>query len=294
MLKRSLSTLSDELNRNKVKGKYDPKKADHKAYVRRKYARYQSMKIVSNNELRKFVTESLFDDQSPENISGRLKLEKNLPYVSKNCIYGFIKSPYGRKIEAKLKKRRKKSKYRVNCKVILADRKFINQRPQEINERQNIGDTEADFIVSGKEGKGVLLVITDRKIRTAFLELILKVTIKNVHKAFVRIKKRFPEMSSITTDNDLLLQKHKELEELLNVPIYFCHPYHSWEKGTVENTNKYIRKYIPKGSDLSRYSKKFICTVEAKLNGRFMKCLEHKTPHELLQNLRTQEKSCSD
>ncbi|QQR54385.1 IS30 family transposase [Candidatus Peregrinibacteria bacterium] len=86
----------------------------------------------------------------------------------------------------------------------------------------------------------------------------------------------------MTTDNDILFQKHKELEKLLGIKIYFCHPYHSWEKGTVENTNKIIRKDIPKGSDISKYSKAFIQRLEEKLNRRPLKCLNYLTPKEAL------------
>jgi len=108
--------------------------------------------------------------------------------------------------------------------------------------------------------------------------------------AFVRIKQRFPEMRTITTDNDLLLQRHKELEGLLGVKIYFCHPYHSWEKGMIENTNGEIRKSIPKGSDISKYSKRFIRGVETKINDRYMECLGYMTPHEALDKYRKQKK----
>lgn len=136
----------------------------------------------------------------------------------------------------------------------------------------------------------MLLTIADRKLRVAFIEKILPVTIPNVHKAFQHIQKRLPELRSITTDNDVLLQHHKVLEQLLGVPIYFCHPYHSWEKGTVENTNGEIRKYIPKGSDISHYSRHFIAKVEAKINDRYMECLDYATPDEALEKYRKRKK----
>lgn len=72
------------------------------------------------------------------------------------------------------------------------------------------------------------------------------------------------------------------MEQLLVVKIYFCHPYHSWEKGTVENANRHIRKDIPKGSDISRYSRRFIKAIEEKLNRRILKCLDHRTPDEVV------------
>jgi IS30 family transposase len=289
-MQRSISTLSDELKRNQVKGIYDAKKAQHKAYARRKYSKYQGMKIVSENRLRDFVEENLLDGQSPENISGRIKkVEKELPTVSKDSIYRFIESPYGRQIEFARTNGRRKGNKRGKKKQPIADRNFINERPESINERSEIGDAEADFIVSGKDGKGILLVIVDRKTRAAFVEKITDVSIENVHLSFVKIQQRFPEMKTITTDNDILFRKHKELEKLLSIKIYFCHPYHSWEKGTVENTNKYIRKDIPKESNISKYSKKFILSVEEKLNRRFMKCLAHATPNELLKEFRNQK-----
>lgn len=290
-LKRSVSSIFDEIKINKVKGRYDPGKAHHKAYVRRKYSKYQGMKIVQNVKLQKFVEEKLYDDQSPPNIAGRIvRHEKQLPSVSKNSIYRYIKSVYGRRVEAyRKKKKARRWKHRAKSKK-LADRTFIDQRPEFINKRRRPGDTEADFIESGKAGKGIILVAADRKIRISFLERIIKIKIDNVHRSFEKIKKRFPEMKTITTDNDLLLQKHKELEKLLNVKIYFCHPYHSWEKGTVENTNRHIRRDIPKGSNISKYSPKFIKQLEEKLNRRTMKCLNYLTPSESLNKERGKQK----
>lgn len=289
---RSASTISDEINLNSVNGEYDPKKADHKAYARRKYSKYQGKKIVDNPKLQDFIEENLYDDQSPTNISGRIKKhEKHLPFVSKESIYRYIKSVYGRRIEyyrSKRKKRRRNRRQKICDK--LRDRKFIDERPKIVGKRGRIGDAEADFIVSGKSGKGIILVVADRKSRCAFLEQILKVTIENVHLAFLKIKKRFPEIKTITADNDLLLARHKELEKLLNVTIYFCHAYSSWEKGTVENTNGYIRRDIPKGIDISKYSKQFIRKIENKLQRRFMDCLDNLTPKEVLENYRKQKK----
>ena len=153
-----------------------------------------------------------------------------------------------------------------------------------------VGHSEADFIVSGKEGKGILLVVVDRKLRAVFLEQILIVTIQAVHQAFVRIKKRYPELRTFTTDNDILFQHHRELARLLGVKIYFCHPYHSWEKGSVKNVNGVIRKTIPKGSDLSQHSKRFMRLMEDKLNRRIMECLGYRTPAEALDTARKQKK----
>lgn len=282
-LNRSVSSISDEIRINSVQGKYQSKKADCKARTRRKQSKYQGKKIVSNSKLRDKVEGMLYDDNSPSNIAGRIvNHEKHLPSISKDSIYRYIESIYGRRIEYyRQTKRTHRRRRRVKTKK-LEERIFIDQRPKTIDLRQEIGDAEADFIVSGRNGQGIILVVADRKTRKAFLEKIVEVSIDNVHCLFVKIKERFKEIKTITTDNDLLFKKHLELEKILKVKIYFCHPYHSWEKGTIENINKYIRKDIPKGSNISRYSRRFIQEIEDKLNRRPMKCLDYLTPTEAI------------
>lgn len=292
-LSRGVSAIHYEIKRNKVKGAYDPKKAQHKMNVRKSKASYRGKKIVGCKKLRKFVDSKLLDGQSAEAIAGRLKYqEKDLPNVSKDTIYRYLRSPYGKIIGLKLikKKRRKRSKKVKE----LVDRVFIDKRPKIIDKRARIGDVEADFIVSGKGGKGILLGVVCRKIRVGFLEIIHDVSIDEVHKAFERIKKRFPEMKTTTIDNDILFRMHKTLEKLLEVKIYFCHPYHSWEKGSIENLNKFIRKFIPKGDDLSKYDKEEIAEIEIKCNDRFMKCLKYATPDEELKKYRKKTKKQHD
>jgi IS30 family transposase len=175
-----------------------------------------------------FVENNLLLGQSPEAISGRLKYkrESGLQYISKESIRRYIKSPYGRKIEAKLKKKKKRGLKHKNKKT-LDGRTFIDKRPKYINNRTRFGDAEFDFIVSGKSGSGILLVVVDRKFRVTFLEPIYKVSIPAVHTAMQKIKRLYPEWKTGTTDNDLLFARHKELEKELNIKIFFCHPYHS-------------------------------------------------------------------
>lgn len=289
VLDRATSSISDEIRINSVNGKYEPQKAQRKAYARRRNAGYQGKKIVMDDKLREFVDGALSDGQSPEAIAGRLKhREKDLPYVSKNTIVRYLKSPYGKLIGIKWKKKLRHRKSRKVTK--LKDRIFIDKRPAIIEKRIRVGDLEADFVISGKTGKGILLTAVCRKLRVVFLELILDVSIDEVHKGFARIKKRFPEMKTLTLDNDVLFKMHKTLEKLLNVKIYFCHPYHSWEKGSIENANKAIRKFIPKGSNLSKYNSEYIQSLEEHLNGRFMECLEYKTSQERLNEYRKTKK----
>jgi len=289
-LSRPVSTISDEIKRNSVRDKYDPEKAQHKAYVRRHKASFRGKSVIATKELRRFIEHHLLSGQSPAAISGRIRYqEKNLPYVSKDTIYRYLRSPYGKIIGMKLKKK-KRPKGGAKKKK-LSDRVFIEKRPEIIEKRGRVGDIEADFIVSCRSGYGILLTATCRKLRVSFIEIIYDVSIDEVHRAFLRIKARFPEMETMTLDNDILFRMHTTLANLLGLKIYFCHPYHSWEKGSIENANKFIRKYIPKGSNLSRYTKHEITLVERKCNDRFMECLNYKTPSEALNEYRQKQKN---
>lgn len=243
------------------------------------------MKIVGHQELRRFVEGALREGRSPASIAGRVqRQEKHLPHISGDSIERFLRSVHGRKIEAHRRKQRKRCRQRKKRLKVeaLDNRKFIDERPRITNQRGRVGDVEADFIVSGRDGRGYLLTVTDRKIRVSFIEKILPVSIKNMERAFLRIQKRFPELRTITTDNDLLFKHHERLARLLNVRIYFCHPYHSWEKGSIENTNGVIRADIPKGTDISGYTASYVSKVEKKLNTRYMECLGYHTPEEAL------------
>jgi len=288
-LNRAVSTISEEVSNNSVRGKYDPEKAQFKAYIRRHNISFRGKSIIASKELRTFVEKHLLDGQSPAAISGRFKYqEKHLPYVSKNTIYRYLRSSYGKLIGLKLKKK-KRPKGGAKKKT-LNNRTFIEKRPKIIEKRGRVGDVEGDFIVSCKSGRGILLVVVCRKLRVMFLEIIYDVAVDEVHAAFLKIKRRFPEMKSITLDNDILFNMHKVLAKLLGLKIYFCHPYHSWEKGGVENANKYIRRFIPKGSDLSRYDQEEIALIEEKCNQRFMECLSYATPEETLHQYREKTK----
>ena len=241
------------------------------------------MRIVQNRKLQEYVEQELYDDQSPEAIAGLLQeRQRRLPTISKNSIRRYIESPYGRWVEyhrSKLQKKRRRTKPRSKP---WKDRIFIDKRPPSINARLHVGHAEGDFIESGRSGRGKLLVIVDRKLRFAFLEQILKPSIASMTTAMMKIRQRYPEWKSMTTDNDILFRDHPALARTLGIKIYFCFPGHAWEKGSVENANKWIRRYIPKSSDISRYSKRFIKNLEEKMNRRIMKTIGYYRPQELL------------
>jgi IS30 family transposase len=244
------------------------------------------MKIVVDTELQTFIEQELLNWQSPQAMAGRLATGVDgLPFASRDTIERFIRSVHGRRLEYQLKVlKQKNNKGRKKRPFVetLQDRTFIDDRPEVITNRERVGDLEADCIVSGKTGSGYLLTAVDRKIRYGYIRKILPVTIANVEAGFLDIQRAFPELTSITIDNDILLRHHKRLETLLGVPIYFCHAYHSWEKGSIENYNKQVRKYIKKGSDISQYLEKYLQFVSDRLNSRFMSVLDYKTPEECL------------
>jgi len=283
-LNRSVGTIFEEISLNKVNGVYDPAKADHKAYVKRKYSKYQGMKVVEDRELRNYIEEKTEQRWSPEQISGRIKNhDKHIKYIGFKGIYKYIYSVYGRALERYLRYKGRKKKGGNRTRVgQLKNRTFIEKRPEIISNRERLGDWEGDFIVSGKQGKGALVVLYERKTMYVKIQKIMSRRCDVVNKYIQEMTGGFICFNSLTIDNDISFRKHEKLSELLNAPIFFCHPYHAWEKGGVENINKLIRQYIPKGSDISGYSDKYIEEIETKLNSRPRKRLNYKTPLEIM------------
>ncbi len=284
-LSRSVSSISDEIKRNSVKEKYVAEKAEHKSYVKRKYCKNECMKVAMNPELQRFVKEGLKEDQSPEGLSGRLKnVRRDIQYASTKAIYKFVYSPNGRQVEKYLysKAVHKKSGRKRDTPITIDSRIMIDKRPKKVEKRLEFGHYEGDFIESGRDGKGSLLVIVERKTRYPFLRYLEDRTTKNVNAAIREILQGLP-IESLTIDNDISFQKHKELSKLIEAEIFFCHPQSPHEKGTIENRNKAIRRYVKKKTDLSTISKETFSFVEERLRNKYMKCLNYKNPKEALE-----------
>lgn len=144
-------------------------------------------------------------------------------------------------------KLRRKGKKRKNKKVKvlqLKNRPFIEQRPAVIEQKGRYSDWEGDFIVSGKDGKGALLVLKERKAQYTVLRKMMLRSPVVINQYIKEITGGFACFNSLTVDNDISFRRHEELSSLIGAPVYFCHPYHAWEKGSVENTNSLIRQYI--------------------------------------------------
>lgn len=280
-LLRPKTSVVDEVGRNKVKGVYNAAKAQHKAAVRYWMARHQHLKVVMYEGLRAFVEEKLARFWSPEGIAGRLThVERHLPSLGKDAVYAFVGSVYGRPFEQFLWYRGKQQKARVP-RSLIEGRTFIDDRPKSVAGRRFFGDWEADFIVSGKRGSGALLVMVERKSRYVIIVKLFDRTVVTINFVLERLIGAQLHVRSVTIDNDVCFRHHAQMSAILHAPVFFCHPYHSWEKGSVEKMNQLIRRFIPKGTNIAKVSEKKIAWVQKILNGRPYECLGFYTPAEV-------------
>jgi IS30 family transposase len=283
MTGRSPGSICGELQRNSVMRKYTRQRAQLKAHLRRKLSKLQCLKVAMDPTLKAFVTKEIEDDQSPEGISGRLKhVEQDIQYASTKAIYKFVHSAHGRKIEkhlySKAVKRRGGPK-RGMRKTSIDGRIMIDKRPKRVENRKEFGHFEGDFIESGRDGTGSLLVLVERKTRYPFLVYTQNKTTAHINALVARTLAQVP-VRSITLDNDISFQKHEAMSELVDAVVFFCHAYHSWEKGTVENRNRAVRRYAPKRTDLSSVPIERFKEIETILRTRYMTCLGFNTPQE--------------
>lgn len=220
-LGRSPNTISYELKHLRVAGEYSAKKAKIKAYQKRYYARTWSNKVVGNKALRAYVDAKLELGWSPKAIAGRVKCDTGVT-VSKDAVYRYVRLyALQHQLYFKGKPKRKKTMYRRS---LLGERKWIEARIL----RDEIGHWELDFIVS-RYSKAVLLVAVDTLSKKTLIELLPDRTKQQVSGALQRMFSNYT-VKTILTDNDIAFKQWVEFEQLLNAPIYFCHPYHSWEK----------------------------------------------------------------
>ena len=283
-LGRSVTAVNDEIRVNGGREVYDAKRAQRRHERARKNAKTQCLKVAMDPVLKDYVTKKVEAKWSPEIIAGRLKEhDTHIACASTKAIYKFVASPHGRTIEKYLYHHRHKRKggpKRGSRKVKLDGRHMLSERPTEANDRSAFGHFEGDFIESGKDGSGSILHLVERKTRYPFLALMGKKTIPAVN-ALVRELIARHEPESLTLDNDIMFVRHEELSDLIGASVYFCEPYHSWEKGTVENRNRFVREDIPKGTDLSTVDPKKLSAIEYDMRNRPMKVLNYKTPQEV-------------
>lgn len=274
VLGRSPNTVAKELQDKKVHGLYNPKKAHTKTYWRRYRSKRNCMKVAMDKDLTALVRNKLSLGWSPERIAGYAR--RNGRAVSKKAIYKFVKS---RCLERHLfwKRNKKKSgRKRVHTAPADTGKRMIDTRPAVASS----GHWELDFLVSSLSGT-VLMVMVDRWTRYTVIKKLERKTHQEVLSALHEIKEKYT-LSTVTTDNDIVLTKWREMEEVLSTLFYFCRPYHSWEKGLVENTNRWIRCFVPKRTDLASVSDDDIRSIEEYMNDIPRQCLGYYTARELL------------
>ena len=290
ILGRDKTTIGREIERNKrSRGdipvlniqQYQASAADHKAYVRRQYADYQGKKLQENPELRKYVVWGLKQHWNPDEIAGKMKLEKSF-YTSKTTIYEWLYSewgqPYCRYLDShQYRPAPRKPKAERH---MIPDRVGIEKRPQAATDRSEYGHHEGDTIVSGKRAgsTAALVVDVERKARFISARKLANLKPKTFNQGMKSIQKKLVSVKSRTYDNGIENREYAKL----GVTSYFCDPYSSWQKGGVENANRMIRKYLPKGTDMATVSPERLARIVAIINNKPRKILGYKSALQVM------------
>lgn len=284
-LGRGKSTITEEVNGNGGRKKYTAEVAIRRAYWKQYRKKRNCNKVAVDSHLTKFVEKHLPLGWSPEAISSRLKIQSGLKYASGKSIRKFIGKRSGLERFLFWQRNDHKSGRKRESRVFLTDldRKFIETRPFEA--LFSTGHWEMDFLVS-RHNSWVMLVCVEKYSKLLKLALLPNRQNDLVNETLVSLFNG-GAVKSITTDNDVAFGQWKELEEKLQTEIYFCHPYHSWEKGLVENCNRWIREFVPKKTDLKSIPAWFLLEIERYFNHKPRECLDGRTAYEVAM-----EKAC--
>jgi IS30 family transposase len=288
-INRHPSTVMRELKRNwdivAIK-KYSPSSAQrqYEKRISKAHKRYR----LKSPEIRQYVYQHLKDGWSPEIISRRLTMDHPDLSINHESIYQFIYKHRDMWIPllARGRKHRRKRGTKRGKRHLIPNRIGIEHRSEEANSRLEIGHWEADTIVS-KKSLPVLQVMVERKTRYVRISKMKARRAKDMRSHLIHHLSHLPTYmrKSVTFDNGAENCEHTRLREVLGMQTFFCNPYHSWEKGSVEQVNGLIRRYFPKGTDFSKISSYQVKQVEKRLNTRPRKCLGYKTPLEVLEEI---------
>jgi len=282
----SRSTISRELKRNSGNNGYNCEEAQKKCEVRRSKAENRTIKMTP--ELITLIEEKLSQEQwSPQQIAGWLKRTQGIE-ISHESIYTHIweDKKAGGKLFEHLRRKSKKYLKRINGKTTrgqIIGRVDISQRPAIIETRSRLGDWEGDTVV-GLGHKSAIVTLVERKSRYTKIVRVLRNTAEMVQNAIITVLKPIQALAvSITFDNGKEFSYHQTIATELELETFFATPYHSWERGTNENTNGLIRQYFPKKTDFSKVTNEEIARVEHLLNTRPRKILDFKTPEQVFR-----------
>jgi transposase, IS30 family len=277
VLERSPNTISYEIKTHTGKDGYNPVHAHIYAGVTRKNTRREWSKIQSQDELRTYIIQGLQQHQNPDEISGRMRMEQQPFYISKTAIYAWLHSAYGQRYCRLLYSGRynKKKQGKKTERVMIPQRTDIQERPVYITNRSIPGHWERDTIVSRKGCSGGISVGVERVTRLISAQIVTSMS-TGEHMQQIEAQKKKYLTSSITFDNGIENRGHQSL----GLDTYFCRPYHSWEKGSVENANKMLRRYFPKGTNFREISQRKLDEVVTLINNKPRKILQYKTALE--------------
>ncbi len=294
-LGRPPSAISREINRNlpPVNYQYTPRLAHSRALANRQSRGRQDR--LKNELIREYVIKYLKKRWSPEQIANTIESEIN-ETISHEAIYQFVYAQIHRKGYGWVKpgcqdlrlylRRKRKRRFRRGARrgqrCFKPKGTLINERPKEVEQRTRIGDWESDTVESINHKPGINTLVE----RKSGLTLISKLTDKPSEATVSAITNRLNQLprqarKTITSDNGPENSNWQAIEEQLNIKTFFANPYHSWERGTNENTNGLIRDYFPKKTDFTVVSEEEIRYVENELNTRPRKRLNWKTPLEV-------------
>lgn len=280
VLKRSPNTISYEIRKNSANGSYDSVKAHAKARLRKRMRRLQWSKISEYPDLERFVIEKLGSHWNPDEIAGYLKRnEKHYPWrISKTAIYEWLKTARGERYDIHLYsrrrgKRRKKSKGK---RAVIPNRVDITSRFLGADNRSRYGHWETDTIVGRRGTRGGVKTAYERKTRLVIARKVEGMKpeehMKTERDIFSVVK-----AISITRDNGFENRFH----ERVGIPSFFCRPYAAWQKGGVENGNKMIRQYLPKGTDFDSVSQEELDHIVFIINQKPRKILGYRSALEV-------------
>ena len=292
-LERSPSSVSREITKNipELKRRYTPRLAHERAEAYRTH-RGRTARL-KNDFIRDYVPKKLKEGFSPEQIAGRLSREYPKEQISHEAIYQFIYAQFhrggrgrllGEDLRVYLKRRhkaRQKKGMRKYQRLWRPKGLSIDIRPKSVETRRTLGHWEGDSVVSRKSTVG-LNTLVERKTGLVFITKIRNATALETSTKVTQRLLSLPARlrKTLTLDNGTENSGHDVITSTLGIKVYFAHPYHSWERGTNENTNGLIRWYLPKGTDFATVSDEEIARIECVLNNRPRKRLGWKTPLE--------------
>ena len=285
---RDPSTIGRELRRNGSRCGYNAEKA-HERYTQRRKACRPKFKL-RDGPLRRYVTNAIRDEEwTPEEVAGRLPLDypdDPAMRISHEAIYQAI---YGQESLGFLvsflaqgrPKRRPRGQGKNRRGPSIPNRVGIEERPDHVEDRREPGHWEADTMV-GKGRDGFIVTLAERSQR--FLRAVKVPTLKacEVARAIIDALLDMPVswVRTITFDNGTEFARHELIAEELGVDTYFADPYAAYQRGTNENTNGLIRRFLPKGRSFQDLAQSQLDRIVEQLNNRPRKCLGYRTPNE--------------